>query len=66
VYKPQGFVFCGLIFLEKRYKDAESKESQEGCFSCHGGHDDLDPGAWYGGAGRFADGSSFLKTHSLL
>lgn len=63
---PQGFVLCGLIFLEKRYKDAESKESPEGCFSCHGGYDDLDSGARYGGAGRFADGSSFLKTHSLL
>lgn len=29
-------------------------------------NDDLDSGARYGGAGRFADGSSFLKTHSLF
>lgn len=55
-----------LDFLEKRYKDAESEESSESCFARHGGHDDFDLGAGYGGAGRFADGSSFLKSHSLF
>lgn len=44
----------------------ESEESSEGGFARHGGHDDADPGARYGGAGRFADGSSFLKSHSLF
>lgn len=44
----------------------ESEESPEGSFACHGGHDDFDLGAGYGGAGRFADGSSFLKSHSLF
>lgn len=40
--------------------------STSGSFACHGGHDDFDLGAGYGGAGRFADGSSFLKSHSLF
>lgn len=63
---PQGFVLCGLIFSKRGTKDAKSEESPEGSFACHGGHDDFDLGAGYGGAGRFADGSSFLKSHSLF